>query len=185
MTRPGRTIALMLLPLLMLGCEPEEQQSAPATGESPLQTIYGYHTVETHMGEIQWEIFGEKAERFTGEEDLYLIGVRMIFYEEGEKSATLTSQRGRVNENTRNMTARGEVEILTEDERTLRSEVLHWDNEREIIHTAEYFRATEVDKVLTGVGLETDPKMTDLVILEEVEGDVPQSSASSGEGDER
>jgi LPS export ABC transporter protein LptC len=150
--------------------------------DSPLQTIYGYHTVETHMGQVQWELFGEKAERYSGEEDLYLIGVRMLFYEDGLLSATLTSQRGRVNEATHDMTAKGEVEIVTEDDRTLRSEILHWDNERQLIHTAEYFRATDAGQVLTGIGLETDPKMTDLVIMRQVEGDAPDPSSSSDGG---
>lgn len=184
MTRAYRVLALMLLPLVLLACAEEEQQAAPTPEDSPLQTIYGYHTIETQMGQAQWELFGEKAERYAGEEDLYLIGVRMVFYEEGLKSATLTSQRGRVNENTNNMTARGSVEIVTEDDRTLRSEVLHWDNERQIIHTAEYFRATDADQVLTGIGLETDPKMTDLLIIRQVEGDAPDRSSSSDEGGE-
>lgn len=184
MKGPLRGLGILLLPLLLLACDRDEPQAVPADGDAPLQTIYGYHTVETHMGEVQWELFGEKAMRYRGEEDLYLIGVRMLFYEDGVKSATLTSQRGQVNENTRNMTARGEVEIRTEDDRTLRSEVLHWDNERQLIHTSEYFRATEADKVLTGIGLETDPKMTDLVILREVEGDAPEDSPSPDGGEQ-
>jgi LPS export ABC transporter protein LptC len=164
----------------LAACDRSSPETPPTLGDIPLQTIYGYHTVETHMGQVRWELFGERAERYAGEEDLRLFGVRMLFYEDGALSATLTSSRGRVDENTHDMTAEGDVLIVSEDGRTLSSEVLHWDNQRRLIHTELYFRATEGDQVLTGVGLETDPKMTDLVIKEQVEGELPAQSGEDG-----
>jgi len=176
-----RTAALALGLLLSLAaCDRSNPETPPALGEVPLQTIYGYHTVETHMGQVRWELFGDRAERYAGEEDLRLFGVRMLFYEDGSLSATLTSQRGKVDEDTHNMTAEGDVLIVSEDGRTLSSEILHWDNERRIIHTELFFRATEDGQVLTGVGLETDPKMTDLVIKEQVEGELPAQDEGGG-----
>jgi LPS export ABC transporter protein LptC len=182
MTRRIFALLIVLGLLLASGCGEKEEESPSPTTESPIQTIYGYHTVETERGQMRWELFGNRAERYAGEEDLHLIGVRMYFYSEGNLSATLTSKTGSVNENTRNMVAKGDVKIVTEDDRTLQSEVLNWDNERRIISTDLFFRATDADKVLTGIGLETDPKMTDLVIKQQVEGDAPESSQESVEG---
>ena len=181
----NRRILALLFVLGLLwtsGCSVKEEESPSPTNESPIQTIYGYHTVETERGQMRWELFGNRAERYAGEEDLHLIGVRMYFYSDGKLSATLTSEKGTVNENTRNMVAKGNVKIVTEDDRTLESEVLNWDNERRIISTELFFRATDADKVLTGIGLETDPKMTDLRIKQQVQGDAPDRSPNSPKG---
>ncbi len=182
MTRRIFALWIVVGVLAAYGCGEREENAPTPTNESPIQTIYGYHTVETERGQMRWELFGNRAERYAGEEDLHLIGVRMYFYTDGQLSATLTSKRGTVNENTRNMVAKGDVKIVTEDDRTLESEVLNWDNERRIIFTDLFFRATEADKVLTGIGLETDPKMTDLVIKKQVEGDAPESSQELPKG---
>jgi len=184
MMRKFVALFFLLSVLASSGCGEREENAPSPTNESPIQTIYGYHTVETERGQMRWELFGNRAERYAGEEDLHLIGVRMYFYTDGRLSATLTSERGTVNENTRNMVAKGDVKIVTEDDRTLQSEVLNWDNERRIIFTDLYFRATDADKVLTGIGLETDPKMTDLRIKKQVEGDAPESSPGLRKGEQ-
>jgi LPS export ABC transporter protein LptC len=184
MTRKIIALWFVMSVLVLSGCSEREESAPSPTNELPIQTIYGYHTVETERGQMRWELFGNRAERYAGEEDLHLIGVRMYFYTDGQLSATLTSKRGKVNENTRNMVAEGDVKIVTEDDRTLESEVLTWDNERRIISTDLYFRATDADKVLTGIGLETDPKMTDLVIKKQVEGDAPESSQGLRKGEQ-
>ena len=173
-------ILLASLSLFLPACEEEVEESPSETAQMPIQTIYGYHTVETQLGTIRWELFGVKAQRYASDEDLHLFGVRMLFYEDGKLSATLTSQKGEVNENTRDMVAKGEVHIVTEDHRTLDSDILYWDNERQLIHTDQYFRATDAGQVLTGIGLETDPKMTDLVVKERVEGDAAGANTPSG-----
>jgi LPS export ABC transporter protein LptC len=180
--RVSSSLLILLALLVFCGCSEKEEVSPSTSNELPIQTIYGYRTVETERGETRWELFGHRAERFAGEEDLELFGVRMLFYTDGKLSATLTSDRGKVNENTRNMVAKGHVKIVTTDDRTLESEVLYWDNDRRLIHTDVYFRATDADKVLTGIGLETDPKMTDLVIKKQVEGNAPENSRGSTEG---
>ncbi len=181
MRRRGFAGLILALSFLVLAaCAKEPQEAPPAAADLPIQTIYGYHTVETQLGTIRWELFGEKAQRYQGDEDLHLFTVKMLFYEDGKLSATLTSQRGSVNENTRDMVAQGNVHIVTEDGRTLSSETLYWDNERQLIHTDEFFRATDGDQVLTGIGLETDPKMTDLVVKERVEGDAAELPEASG-----
>ena len=63
----------------------------------------------------------------------------------------------------------------------LESEVLHWDNQRQRIHTDEFVKLTEGDQILTGYGLETDPDLTDLTLRERVEGDLPTENPN-GEG---
>ncbi len=179
------SLVLLLAAVFLTACEKEAREAPSAEVEAPIQTIYGYHTVETHLGVVRWELFGVKAQRYSGDEDLHLFTVKMLFYEDGQLSATLTSQKAKVNENTHDMVAQGDVHIVTEDGRTLSSEVLYWDNERQLIHTDLFFRATDGDQVLTGIGLETDPKMTDLVVKERVEGDAAEARGPSGGGGPR
>lgn len=175
-----------LIYLLLVGCSsPESMPADQRDDQAPLQTTYDYHTTQTRGGQLQWELWGESAIRYPNDPLLYLSGVRMRFYEEGQVSAELTSEAGEVDETTYNTTATGNVVVTTEDEKTLRSEILHWDNAAEIIHSEAYVEFTEADQVLTGYGLRTDPDLSDLTLRERVEGSATDEEApeSTGNGE--
>lgn len=175
--------SVLVAALLLVACSgPESMPSAQPPDLSPTQTTYDYHTTQTRGGQLQWELWGESAVRFPDDPLLYLSGVRMRFYEEGRVSAELTSQAGEVDETTYDTTATGNVVVTTEDQKTLKSEVLHWNNAEEIIHSEAFVEFTEGDQVLTGYGLRTDPELTDLTLREQVEGTAPQEEAQGTTG---
>jgi LPS export ABC transporter protein LptC len=161
---------------LVAGCNQQEPQSTPPPAGQPTQVTEGYHTTQTRDGVMQWELWGNTAERFPGQQALHLNAVRMVFYRAGIADATLTSSSAEVDEQTKNMTARGNVRVINTREQLLESEVLHWDDARQRIHTDEFVKFTDGDQVLTGYGLETDPDLTDLTLRERVEGNVPDSA---------
>ena len=140
--------------------------------EGPEQVTYDYHTTQSKGGTPVGELWGESALRYAGETRRELEGVRMVFYRDGVKDAVLTSETGEIDETTQATVARGNVVVVSEDGRTLESEELYWDPERELIHTDVFVRFTDGDQVLTGYGMETDPDLTDLVILNQVKGEI-------------
>jgi LPS export ABC transporter protein LptC len=165
--------------LLLAACTEVEPPAQQEVSDSPVQTTYEYHTTQTQAGVPVWELWGSSAQRFADDPLLHLSEVRMLFFREGDKDATLTSRSGEVDENSYDTVARGDVVVVTEDGRILRSEILYWDNARELIHTDQFVHFTDGDQVLTGYGLETDPNLTNLVILDQVSG-----SAIAGTGGE-
>jgi LPS export ABC transporter protein LptC len=173
---------LLLAPLS--GCSEVEPPAQSDLSDVPVQTTYEYHTTQTQLGVPLWELWGSSAQRYIDDPLLHLTDVRMQFFREGVSDATLTSQSGEVDENTYDTVARGDVVVVTEDGRILRSEILYWDNARELIHTDQFVHFTDGDQVLTGYGLETDPNLTNLLILEQVSGSASADAAEGSTGNE-
>lgn len=168
----GAALGLLLL-LAGCGSEPGSVPQGEGLPDGPAQITYDYRTIQTRDGVMQWELHGNTAYRYPGSTSIELEGVRMRFYEEGALKAVLTSETGEIDEETRDTVARGDVQLLTQDGKTLHSEELHWANERRRVHTEAFVRYTEGDQILTGYGLETDPDLTDLTLRERVAGEVP------------
>ena len=178
--RRGLSAAWPWLVLLVLtACGRQEPDPVPPEGggDFPAQRTFDYSTRHSRDAVPVWELFGDIAEQYEGSDDLILTGVRMVFYRDGALDAVLTSRSGEIDQVTEATTARGNV--VTEDGRRLESEVLHWDPEREMIHTEEFVRFTEGDQVLTGYGLETDPDLANVLIKRQVRGTSADGSPPS------
>jgi LPS export ABC transporter protein LptC len=175
---------LILGGLLLAGCGETGELDDPAAGHGyPEQETESYHTRQTRAGVAVWELWGDRAETYPGENTMLLHGVRMHFYEEGERSAVLTAREAEVDQATEFTTARGDVVVINADGDQLESEILHWDPSRREIHTEEFVRFTRGDQVFTGYGMTTDPDLTNVLIHRQFEGDLPATQTSDeGEG---
>ncbi len=84
-------------------------------------------------------------------------GVRVRFFNpEGAMTSVLTSDEGTVDEATNNLEARRNVYVVSSDSVKLWSEVLYWDNRRQLIHTPENVRIVSPKERLQGRGFESD-----------------------------
>jgi LPS export ABC transporter protein LptC len=164
----------------MAGCGQSEPETSPHPPDLPVQMTYNYRTTQTRGGVPEWELWGGTAERYPGRKSLHLTDVRMVFYEDGAKNAELTAESGEVEDDTKNTVARGNVVVVNAEGNRLTSEILYWDNARELIHTDQFFRFEDGDQVLTGIGLETDPDLSDLRVLQSVEGEITPEDGADG-----
>jgi LPS export ABC transporter protein LptC len=176
--RSIRRIAGALIPVAVVACgdAADLDQSAAGTGY-PEQETEAYHTQQTRAGVAVWELWGDRAESYPGEETMLLQGVRMHFYEDGERAAVLTAETAEVDQRTEFTTARGNVVVVNREGDRLESEVLHWNPETRLIHTEEFVRFTSGDQILTGYGMDTDPDLTNVRIHRQFEGDLPAHQA--------
>lgn len=176
--RSLRRIGIGLTLLAVVACGDTDDLDTPAGGEGyPEQETEAYHTRQTRAGIAVWELWGDRAESYPGEDTMLLHGVRMHFYEEGERAAVLTAATAEVDQQTEYTTARGEVVVVNREGDRLESEVLHWDPEQKLIHTEEFVRFTSGDQILTGYGMDTDPDLTNVRIHRQFEGDLPARQA--------
>ncbi len=176
MTTSFRSV-LPLLVIALVSCSPvSDDAPSPVSDGVPEQVTYNYKMTQTNAGMPEWVLWGAVAQRNSGETVLHLTEVRMVFYENGVQSAELTSQTGEIDEKTRHTVARGDVHVVTEEGKELKSQVLRWDNDRELIHTVEYVHYQDGDWILTGWGLETDPQLSNVVIKERGSGEIPRDS---------
>lgn len=182
--RSLRRGAVALILLGIVACGDAGEMDTPAANEAyPEQETEAYHTRQTRAGVAVWELWGDRAESYAGDQTMLLQGVRMHFYEEGEQSAVLTAESAEVDQQTEYTTARGNVVVVNREGDRLESEVLHWDPEKRLIHTEEFVRFTSGDQILTGYGMDTDPDLTNVRIHRQFEGDLPaHQTPPDGEG---
>ena len=179
-----RYAVLSLLWLAVAACGDGGDIEVTSAGEGyPEQETEVYHTRQTRAGVPVWELWGDRAESYPGENTMLLHGVRMHFYQDGERAAVLTAESAVVDQQTEFTTASGDVVVVNKDGDRLESEVLNWDPSAQSIETEEFVEFTRGDQILTGYGMDTDPELANVRIHRQFQGDLPATSeAEEAEG---
>ena len=113
-------------------------KAAPAAGgpveanADPTQRTYGMNLKLTEGGILKADLFGDTAFTKPNTEVTELKGVKLTFFDsQGKKPGKLTSRTGEYDARTGVMTARGNVILITQndkgEERIIRSEELFYD----------------------------------------------------------
>jgi LPS export ABC transporter protein LptC len=168
----GGLIAL----LAAFGCS--EQASTPSVetpSEGPDQVLWDFTTTEADSGRLSWIFRAEQALVFQATKRIESRGIRVDMYgEEGELNSTLTADSGLIDQRTGAMTATGSVHVVSAENYDLRTEVLHWDRERELFHTEAYVEVRQGENLYTGKGMECDRRLEHLRIAREPSGKIVQ-----------
>lgn len=110
--------------------------------------------------------------------------MRLVFHDaEATKPGELTSETGEYDEQTGIMVARGDVVLITYNEkgerRVVRSEELHYDQRGDRVWSEQETTVEEVDRTLVTRGFESDTRFTEIRGRDSRTGDV---RVRSGEG---
>jgi LPS export ABC transporter protein LptC len=175
-------VACVALGLLGCGAQSEPPQGKES-GELPDQVILEFSTTETFGGDKSWKLFADRAEVFDDKGFSKVTGVRILFYgPEGEVTSSLTSERGRVSEGSRDLQAFGDVLLESTEGVTLETESLRWDNKNERIWSAEFVTVTSENEVLTGYGFDSDPGLKNVQVHSQVKISVREKPRTEGDG---
>lgn len=159
---------------LTTGCG--EERPATVSAQSgvrvPEQEFLDYRLIETSDGVRQWLLESDRMQKFSDQEDVLLVTVKMEFYRDGTYFSTLTSDSGQANLQKNDVHTWGDVVVVTEDGRRLECSELFFDNETELITNDVFNRFTRGRDVTTGIGLETSADLENVVIRENVVFDV-------------
>lgn len=120
--------------MVLAACEPAPVSSAPVADDADAsQRTYGMNLKLSESGVLKADLYGDTAFQRPGNADVTeLRNVRLTFYDQaGTKPGVLTSKTGDYDVRTGIMVARGNVVLITYDEkgakRTIRTEELHYD----------------------------------------------------------
>jgi LPS export ABC transporter protein LptC len=87
-------------------------------------------------------------------------GVKVHFFNrEGKQTSVLTSDEGSVDEASNNLEARKNVVVVSSDLSRMTTELLFWDNQRQLIYTPEYVQIKTVKEKMQGHGFESDQSL--------------------------
>jgi lipopolysaccharide export system protein LptC len=167
----------------VLGCGSSPRMSSvPDTGELPDQEVSDFEATETDQGTTQWKMYARSAATYRARNTVIARGLRIDFYDEkGERSSTLTSREGEMNDMTHDMTARGDVVIQTTEGTRMTTDQLQFRNKIQRIQTESFVRVERRGDVLTGYGFDSDPQLKDFQFKRQVKATVHTRSGGSVE----
>lgn len=164
-----RNVLWILGLVAIAACEAPPATTAPVAAEADAsQRTYGMNLKLTEGGVLKADLYGDTAFQRPGNADVTeLRNVRLTFYDQaGTKPGVLTSKTGDYDTRTGIMVARGNVVLVTYDEkgvkRTIRSEELHYDQRGDRVWSD---RETFVDKqgeAFQTEGFTSDTRFTNL-----------------------
>jgi LPS export ABC transporter protein LptC len=119
-----------LLAALLAGCGEAPVGAPVATATNSNQVTVGMNLKITEAGTIKADLSADTAVTPAGETRSQLTRVRLVFFNAGKAPSRLTSRTGEYDQQTGQMTARGDVVLLTPGDkgmRTITSQELYWD----------------------------------------------------------
>ncbi|MBN2520023.1 MAG: LPS export ABC transporter periplasmic protein LptC [Bacteroidales bacterium] len=178
-----KNISLLILEaLLLLSCENDIEviNTITATSDVPKQTADSIEIIYSDSAIIQLKIFASKLEYYQKEEDNSYIefpkGILVYFYRYDQTiRSKLTANYAIYYEPKKLWEARNNVVAINEDGEILNTELLFWDEEKEIIYTNKFAKVKDQNSEIQGEGFESDQnftnwefkKVTGIILLEE------------------
>ena len=153
--------ALGLGAAVLAGCSGGKKLSASGTsGELPDNEVDQFYVTETDSGRAQWTMYAQHAATYQARDLVTVRGVRIDFFDDkGLKSSELVAREGELQQRTRDMTARGNVVLLTNEGWRMSTEEMHFLNSRRKMVSDKLVRVEKQGTVLEGVGFESDPNL--------------------------
>jgi LPS export ABC transporter protein LptC len=159
------------------GCGGDEERLDLETAQRPLpdQIISGFRITETSAGRKDWAMAADQALVFEQRNLLEARRMEVTFFgDSGEVRSVLRADLGRIDRNTDDMEARGNVVVEAADGATLETEKLNWDSGSRKIYSDDSVKVIRDRDVLTGWGFRGDPDLGSFRILRNMRATIKQ-----------
>ena len=147
--------------------EPPTPTGQVAAEADATQRTYGMNLKLTENGVLKADLYGDTAYTRPNTEVTELKGVKLTFYDsEGKKPGKLTSRTGEYDARTGIMVARGNVVLVTHNEkgqeRIIRSEELHYDQNGDRVWSDRETIIDEAGRHAVTDGFTSDTRFTNM-----------------------
>jgi LPS export ABC transporter protein LptC len=164
-----KTLVFFAVSLIFLSCTRKIDIIKKSDIDSlPTLTEKGIETVYTDSARIQLVMSSPIIERYTNKKPPYSEfrrGIRVLFHDGHiDPVARLTAKYAKLNEDTKIWELRDSVIALNEKNEILETELLYWDQEKELVYTDRFVKITSEDQIVMGTGLKSNPRFTSWII---------------------
>jgi len=157
----------LFMVILILGCSPAEDEVIEIKEKKyPDQESWNTEIILTKNGQKRAVVLAGHLTKNNDESTMVLDeSVDVDFYDaEQSHLSHLKSHQARVNENTNDLLASGNVVVVSDSGVTLYTEELRWDHRRERIISDVFITFISDQDTLTGIGFESDSDLENWVI---------------------
>lgn len=128
----------------------------------PSMTVKDFVTSYSDSATTQLVMSAPLMERYIDRKSPYSefrFGVKVVFYDGKDAPVgTLTSKYARYAEDRKLWELKDSVIAVNEKKEVLETELLYWDQDKELVYTDRFVRITGEDQIVMGTGLESDPR---------------------------
>ncbi|MFN8309562.1 MAG: LPS export ABC transporter periplasmic protein LptC [Chitinophagales bacterium] len=161
--------ALLWLMMALSACKNDLNEARLVTARANVNIEHGTDIEIRYSdhGKTKIKAFAPSATRFNAEQPYmeFSKGLKIYFYHEnGEVQSTMTAEYATAVENSSQMTARKNVEVINEKGEKLNTEELIWDENKKIIYSNSALKITTADEIILGNGMEADETFTNYSI---------------------
>ena len=156
---------MLILSLIVLSCE-NKVDLIPKSDllTLPSLTVKDFETVYTDSGRIELVMSAPLMEQYNNNESPYYefrSGIKVVFYD-GRKdpAGSVIAQYAKYTKSNSLWELRDSVVVVNEGNDKLETEVLYWDEPKNLIYSDRFVKITNEDQIVMGTGFESDPRLT-------------------------
>ena len=130
--------------IVLAGCGRQNRVwSASTNGELPDQEVSDFALTETEQGTPSWKLYARYAATYNARNLVVARSIRVDFFDEkGQKSSELTANEGEIQQQSRDMTARGNVVLQATEGTRMSTEELRFVNRTQKVRSEREVRVS-------------------------------------------
>ena len=171
-------VGALLIFLMYCTCGDEIAPSKQRNSTYPDQQLEDFTFIESDFGSPLWELRASHMSEFKVRDMILVEDVHVDFYDSRNDSFFITSilrsDSGELRTSLGDIRVWGNVVVTTSDSARLLTGWLTWSKEAELVSTRDSVLILRNDTSVRGIGLESDPALENVRILNDVSGTLVQ-----------
>jgi LPS export ABC transporter protein LptC len=158
-------IILVISAAFLTSCDKHiEMIPASAVLTLPSVTTRNLNTVFDDSGKVQLILKTPILEKYDNVKEPYTefrLGLNVLFYDGNpEPVGSVTAKYGKYIESKKLWELRDSVVVINKNNEKLETELLYWNQQKDLIYTERFVKFTTEDQIITGTGFESDSHLT-------------------------
>jgi len=146
----------------------EDEKVSMISTEGADQRLEKIHLVEEKHGKKTWELEAKAIYQYQGEDLLLLEDVKVTYYAKDGRSFTLSGNRGKVHQVSKDMELTGDVLLRSTDGYQLKTESISYRHSSKQVRTPDQIEFVGEQIHLTGKGMLVDMEAKTFKVLSQV-----------------
>jgi LPS export ABC transporter protein LptC len=153
-------ILTIIVSLLSVSCENKTDLPKLDFLTLPSVTVKNFETVVNDSGKVQIIMSSPLMEEYDNKEVPYTEfreGIKVVFWDgKTVPTGSVTAKYAKYTKNDNTWELRDSVVVVDDNNVKLETEVLNWNQDKDLIYTDRFVKITDSDQIMQGFGFESD-----------------------------